>query len=175
MNSYLFAWLFLNIFFGVNVSLFTKCQKHTCVWTAAASPQCCVSIKCYMVISKHVHHLRQEDLNWITQSTVASLDRSHLCVYGLHSNFTLEAMVIMILKNPRSNQLSSVLGVCGPWEQWLIFPSDCRKLMKYVMSYKCFHYERHHLFLHFPGVSKWFTGLWEPSTALIRNPVVTLS
>ena len=45
--------------------------------------------------------------------------------------------------------------------------------MKYVMSYKYFHYVRHHLFLHFLGVTKWFSGLWEPSTALIRNPVVT--
>lgn len=30
-------------------------------------------------------------------------------------------------------------------------------------------------FLHFPGVTKWFSGLWESSTALIRNPVVALS
>ena len=98
-------------------------------------------------------------------------DPSCVYRYDLHSNFTLESMITMIFKITPT----LLYWMCGPWVQWLIFPSNCRELMKYVMSYKCFHYVRHHLFLHFPGVSKWFTGLWEPSTALIRNPVVTLS
>lgn len=122
MNSYLFAWLFLNILFGVNVSLFTKykCFK-TCQKSCRSTRVCELVLPLLSVVSPSnvTWWFLNMSINWGRRIWMGLHSRLWLhwtdpsCVYryGLHSNFTLEAMIIMIFKNPRSNQLSSVLGV----------------------------------------------------------------
>lgn len=98
------------------------------------------------------------------------------CAYAIFKGLHSEC-VQCNTNNPkcRFNQLSFPAPVCDMWALFDFHLHALETHKVYVICYKAFHDGRHHLLHQLHDFTKWFLGLWEPSAAIIRNLVVTLS